>query len=466
MSIGAPTPARAFAETLQPQGVLTAPVEPAAGDAGHIPGLEAADEVPGSPGGLPPVMRDAQGREYRLQQDSATGAPQYRHASTQRDQAGSSLTLEILITLAPDGSFTRRTSQQLQLATGDHQREVVTGSYAADGTQVGELVESASKEGSATTTERTTGTYASGVLVRRETDIEQRDEATDPQTGERTVLGTKIHGTWDEGGKPITARTVPHVRRDETQQVITPKQGLHTDQDRVLTFTRSGQGPVNALDWDDHGTLVVRFNGRKGQYIEREMHVPLDQATGAPKMDEAETVRTDDRQNLLNKSLLQTRIWGGLASNLSWIIGLNFARGSLGKGFLAFSAAAAGAQLVGEGHAVATRRADGDWGRVAVSAYDMLLTGLLAAYVGGRKDARSQLGTSQRIGLTALGAAGLGINGAELLGASNPVGTDALTARLRDVGIGAQLATPGSMSPLDGDWRAEPRFDAARALLG
>lgn len=465
MSIGAAvTPPRVVVETLQPQGILAAPAAPVPDDASPVAGLDAVDGEPAAPG-LPTVLRDAQGREFRLQQDPVSGAPQYRHASAQRDQAGSSLELEILITLAPDGSFTRRSSQHLQMATGDNQREVVTGSFAADGTQLAETVESSSAEGTATTSERTVGTYAGGKLVRRETDVEQRDEATDPKTGERTVIGTKVHGTWDEGGAPITPKTIPHVTRDETQQITSPKQGLHTDHDRVLTFTRSAHGPVDALDWDEHGTLVVRFNGRKGQYVEREMRVPLDQATGAPQMNKAETIRTDDRQDLVNKALMQTRIWGGLASNVSWIIGLNFARGSLGKGFLAFSAASAGAQLVGETHAVATKRADGDWGRVAVSAYDMLLTGLLAAYVTRRTDARSQLGPAQRMGLTALGGAGLAINGAELLGASNPVGTNALTARLRDSGIGAQLAAPAAPTALDGEWRAEPRFDAARALL-
>lgn len=454
-----------MANVARPQGLLAAPAAPATSDAHPVAGLDAtAGAAGGSP--LPATLRDAQGREYRLQQDPATGAPQYRHASSQRDGAGNARALEILITLAPDGSFTRRTSQQLDLASGDHQREVVTVSFDAAGVQVGEVVESASKEGTTTTTERTVGTYSAGQLVRRETDVEQRAESLDPKTGERTVTGARIHGVWDEGGKPVSAETVPYVTRDETQQVTTPKQGLHTDHDRVLTFTRSAKGPVDALDWDDNGTLVVRFNGRKGQYIEREMRVPLDQATGAPRMDQAETVRTDDRQDLLNKTLLQTRIWGGLASNLSWVIGLNFARGSLGKGFLAFSAAAAGAQLAGETHAVATKRADGDWGRVAVSAYDMLLTGLLAAYVGGRTDARSQLGSAQRLGLTALGGAGLAINGAELLGATNPVGTDALTARLRDAGLGAQLAVRPAATASDGEWRLEPRFDAARALVG
>ncbi|EFK95156.1 hypothetical protein LDC_2839, partial [sediment metagenome] len=83
-----------------------------------------------------PVIRDAQGREFHLQQDPVTGNPQYRHAAEQRDQSGGSLNLEILITFTPDGAFTRRTTQQLQLASGDSQREVVTGSFNADGVQV------------------------------------------------------------------------------------------------------------------------------------------------------------------------------------------------------------------------------------------------------------------------------------------------------------------------------------------
>ena len=89
----------------------------------------------------------------------------------------STLELEILLDLAPDGSFTRRTSQHLNLASGDSQREIVLASFGADGVQVGEVVDSFSKEGLATTSEKTVGTYAAGKLVRRETDIEQRDEA-------------------------------------------------------------------------------------------------------------------------------------------------------------------------------------------------------------------------------------------------------------------------------------------------
>ncbi|MCB0878169.1 MAG: hypothetical protein KDC46_04230 [Thermoleophilia bacterium] len=420
-------------------------------------------------GSLPDVIRDAQGREFHLQQDPATGNPQYRHASEQRDDAGNSLTLEILITLAPDGTFARQTTQQLQLVNGDQQREVAVERHGADGTIIGEQVDSFTRQGSKTTTEHTVGTYAAGELVKRETDLLQHDEATDDKTGEQTVVEAKIHGTWENGGEPITDQTIPHVDRTETQKIVSPGQGINKDTPRTITFTSHGAGPLNAIDWDDAGTLVVRFDGRGGQYLEREMRVPLDQTSGAPLMDKAEVTRTDDHQNLVNKGLMQARIWGGLASNVSWILGINFMRGSLGKGFLAFSAAAAGAQLTGEVHAVATRRNDGDWSRVVTSAYDMVLTGLLAAYVSGRPDARIQsLSNPQRLGLSSLGVAGLAINGAEAGGVlGSKVGADALTQRLTDAGIGAQLTRPAaSASPLDGSWRLEPRFDAARALLG
>jgi hypothetical protein len=417
---------------------------------------------------LPPEFRDPQGRVFVLQADPATGAPQYRHASEQRDPAGNSLALEILITLAADGGFSRRTSQHLQLTSGDSQREVVTASFGADGAQVGETVESSTRRGTQTTSERTVGTYAAGTLVQRTTDILQGDEATDPKTGEHVTVGATIRGVWDEGGAPITDATVPHVDRTDTQKIRTPGQGLHKDMPRTITFSAHGAGPLGALSWDDAGTLVVRFEGRKGQYLEREMRVPLDRASGAPRMDRAEVTRTDDGQDFVNKALMQARIWGGLASNLSWIIGLNFARGGLGRGFLGLSAAAAGAQLTGEVHAVATRRNDGDWGRVVTSGYDMLLTGLLAAYMSGRPKALVDSGMGGRMALNAAGATALALNGNDLLGAGGRLGADSLSQRLRDVAIGAQLAAPGSgtTSPLDGDWRAEPRFDAARALFG
>lgn len=431
-----------------------------------IAATETVDGEGGQPQGLPPTITDAQGRVYRLQVDPLTQHPQYRHAAEQRDQAGNSLTLEVLIDLAPDGSFTRRTTQQLSLVNGDNQREVMLASHAADGTQTGEQLESLRREGNATTSERTVGTFANGKLVRRETDIEQADQATDPKTREVTTVSAQIRGTWDEGGAPITDGTVPTVDRRETQKIVSPGQGINKDTDRTITFTRHGAGPLGSLDWDDHGSLVVRFEGRKGQYIERELRVPLDQTSGDPDMAAAEEVRTDDRQNLVNKGLMQARIWGGLASNLSWIVGINFARGNAGKALLAFSAAASGAQLVGETHAVATRRNDGDWGRVALSAYDMLLTGMLAAYMTGRRGAQAQLGVPQRAALTALGGASLAAHGAQLTGAVSPIGADALTKRISDVGIGAALAQPDERSRFDEAWRLEPRFDAGSVLLG
>lgn len=451
------------------QGVKAAPDGEPASVGGLTPAEDAAPvaaadgETP--QGGLPQKLTDAQGRVFNLQVDPTTGHPQYLHAATQRDQAGNSLDLAILIDLAPDGSFTRKTSQNLSLANGDSQREVVLASHDAQGVQVGELTESATKEGAATTSERTVGTYAAGKLVKRETDLDQRDEATDAKTKEKTVVSATIHGTWDNGGQEITATTIPTVDRNETQQILSPGQGINKDTDRTITFTRHGGGPLNALDWDDDGKLIVRFEGHKGQYIEREMRVPLDQATGAPDMDKAETTRTDDKQNLVNKGLMQARVWGGLASNLSWIVGINFARGSLGKGFLAASAVASGAQLLGETHAVATKRNDGDWSRVVVSAYDMLLTGMLSAYMSGRKDVGT-LSSSQKLGLSAAVAPSLAVHGAQLTGAADPIGGNALTKRLRDAGVGAALVAPKVASPLDGQWRLEPRFDAGRALLG
>lgn len=430
--------------------------------------VQATDE-PGGEATLPPVIRDAQGREYRLQVDPVSGMAQYRHASIQRDQAGSSLALEILITLADDGSFTRKTTQDLQLATGDSQREVVDARFAADGVQVGETVDSTTRRGKAVTTEHTVGSFVAGQLVKRESDIVQRDEATDPKTGEHVTVEGTIRGVWDGRGEPITDATVPFVDRTDTQRIDTPGQGLHKDTPRVITFTAHGAGPLGALDWDDAGKLVVRFEGNKNQYIEREMRVPLDQASGAPLMDQAEVTRTEDGQNFLNKSLMQARIWGGFASNLSWVIGLNFARGSLGKGFLGLSAAAAAAQLTGEVHAVATKRNDGDVTRVVTSAYDMLLTGMLAAYMSGRKDAAVQLPGAIRTGATAAGATGIAINAAEL-GASGLAGTQSLMDRLGDSRTGAALAGPDAKASsgrliADAGWRSEPRFDAARALL-
>lgn len=448
MSVGATaSPSRAFA-TQVTGGVRAAP---------ELDGETTAGQA------LPRTLTDARGRVFDLQQDPISEHSQYRHVAEQRD-GGSLLELEILIDLSPDGSFTRRTAQSLMLANGDGQRETVFASYDARGIQVGETTDSARREGETSLTEKTTGIYVAGVLVKRETDLVRVEAQTDPITAERTTSEAKVHGTWDEGGLPISDATVPIVDRAEKQVIHSPGQGINKDTDRSLTFTRHGAGPLDAIDWDETGNVLVRFEGRNGQYMERELSVPLSAADGAPDMANATELRSEDRQNAVNKGLTQARVWGGLVSNLTLVAGANFLRGGLGKGVLGVSAAAAGAQLIGEGHAIATKRNDGSWSRLATSAYDMVLTGMVVALRGGRGNL-TQPSASSRLGLSALGGAGIANNGSELLGNANPIGSDALTSRLGDVSIGRDLL-PRSTSRLDSPWRLEPRFDAGAALAG
>lgn len=424
----------------------------------------AANQDDTTTGTLPPTITDAQGRVFRLQQDPVTGAPQYRHASQQRDQAGNTLDLEIVITLAADGSYSRRTAQNLQLTSGEAQRAITLQSFDPQGLQVGQVDDTETRKGTSLTTEHVVGTFTAGALVHRAADVVQQDAQTDAKTKESVHVESRIHADWDNGGTPITSATVPVLDRQDTQRYGTPGGGINKDTDRILTFTRHAAGPVNALDWDDAGKLVVRFEGHKGQYLERELRVPLAQDTGAPDMTHAEEVRTDDHQNLVNRGLMKARIWGGLASNLSWIIGLNFTTGRARAGLLAVSAAASGAELVGEVHAVATKRNDGDWGRVAMSAYDALLTGALAAFISHRKPFTGQQITPGITSVgTALAATGLAVNGAELAG-SNPIGIDALDTGIDQVRVGA-LGAAGAGTLRTG-LDTEPRFDAAAALLG
>ncbi|MCZ4496707.1 MAG: hypothetical protein JWM25_1290 [Thermoleophilia bacterium] len=430
------------------------------------PAVATAEDPPSvAADALPEQIQDAQGRVFKLQTDPTTGHPQYRHAATQRDQAGSTLDLEIVIDLAPDGSFERTTTQHLRLAGGDSQREQVVAAYDAAGQQLWETVDSNNVEGTATTREHTVGTFAAGQLVHRETDIVQSQEQTDPETKEHTRVEARIHGTWHNDGKPITAETVPHVDRTEQQVYTTPGGGLNKDTDRVLTFTRHGAGPVGALDWDDAGSVVVRFQGRGEQYLERELRVPLS-ADGEPDMGAATTVRTDDHQSPLTKGLTQARVWGGLTSNLAWIAGVNFGKGKLLTAALGVSAAASAASLTGEAHALATQRNDGDWGRLAMGVYDTMLTTAAALLIasrrsGGAAAGRQALSGGQKLALTGLGATGVAIHANDLRANGATVGgASRANAALADVELGSELVVPASSR----DGRLEPRFDAVAAL--
>lgn len=398
---------------------------------------------------LPPVIQDAQGRSYSLQTDPVTGHPQYHHAGQQRDAGGNTLSTDILIDLQPDGGYSRRVAQQLSLVNGDLQSIESRARYDAAGRQLGEESSTTTRQGDVATSEQVRGTYAGGVLVRREADVLQEQSATSAD-GEQTGSKTAVHATWFADGAPITDATVPTLDRRDTQTARTPGAGINVDTDRLLTFTRHATGPSDALRWDANGSLVVRFNGRGAQYLERELQVPLG-AGGEPDMASAVVVRDEDHQNLVAKGLMQARIWGGLASNITWITGILFARGGTSAALLGASAAASGAQFVGEAHAVATRRNDGDWGRVAMSAYDLLLTGMLAAYRSG-----SRRSSAPGAGLLAAGTASVGMNVLRLGGVS----------RHGDAPVGFGLLSRQGSRPLLSTLELDSRFDAARAVLG
>src|SRR5690606_16767728 len=122
---------------------------------------------------------------------------------------GNRLDLSIVIDLDPSGTYTRTTTQHLQLVSGDSKLERVDAAYDASGKQTSELLEATTKQGALTQTERTETAFAAGVAVRRETDITQSQSQTDPETKEQSSIEVRVNGIWEEGGAPLKDTTIP-----------------------------------------------------------------------------------------------------------------------------------------------------------------------------------------------------------------------------------------------------------------
>jgi hypothetical protein len=398
---------------------------------------------------------DPQGRTFHRRGDPATGHVYWEHAREQSDQAGNRLRTEAVLDVAPEGSIVRTELQRLERAGGDVEQVRRQTSFSPQGERTSEVTDSLERTrgaGGVAREERSTvtGTFREDKLVAQHMDMDVEERLGDPGdiAAQSTEARTKLTADWDNGGAPITQETVPRLRREQTVRYSLPNEGLHKGQPRVITTTQVASGTPTALVHEPMA-LVVRFQGRGGQFMERHLQVPVD-ANGEPDMARAKTVKDIDGQHLLDKGLLQARIWGGFASSLAVIVGANLIRtpmGGLGKGLVGAGLLASTAALGGEVHAQATGRTDASWPRLAMSVYDTTWNGLFAALLfgrgGGGRHAQPSAGRDP-LAMLAMGGAG-----------SAAVGRLALDASAQGAGAGT------------GDWknvRSGPTFDAARDM--
>lgn len=422
---------------------------------------------------LQPIT-DAQGRVFYPRVDPSTGHTLYEHQSQQTAANGNRVQLAITIDLSQDGSYARTVDQRLDTTTGDFQQEREISRYSNAGIQVGDEVTGHSKVAGRETFEQTASEFTQGAEVRRNTDLRVLEESHDA-TGAAANGETTIHASWDNGGQPLTAETIPVLDRHELVRYSAPGLGINKDTDRVITTRRHAVGPMNALTYPEPMSLVVRFNGHDGQYIEREMSVPLD-AAGAADFAHATTTRTDDHQSGLVKGLMQARIWGGFASSWLGVLGVRLlgTNHGLARGMMYAGLAAGAAEGVGEVHALATKRNDGSTGRLFMSLYDSAWLGLVTYYTrggGGGSAVSSRMASMSGItgAGTMLGLGGIGVHGMQVANdvrnGSSLIGGPG--SNRGDVNLADQVMPRDRARALAASaWRPEPRFDVQRQLIG
>jgi hypothetical protein len=359
-------------------------------------------------------ITDAQGRVYYPSIDPTTGHLLYTHTSTGTNSAGVRQQLVIIIDIAADGSFTRTVRQDLAATNGSRSTQQTRSQFSQEGLQLAEQTTTYVVESGRSTTEDTRSEFARGKLVGRVTDLVVTEQATDP-AGTSVDARTVVRATWSAGGEPITGDTVPMIDRRELATVTAPDAGINKGTTRQISTERRVSGPLNQLVWDSSMRMVVRFNGRGSQYIERELRVPLD-AAGTPDYDRAEVIRTDDRQSGFVKAATQARIWGGFAGSWMGIIGSRIAPVSrpVGHALMYAGVGASLAAVGGEGHAIATRRNDASYGRLFMELYDTTWLGLLVA--SRRRSVGAEVSALATTALTISSIAGSARFAGELLG--------------------------------------------------
>jgi len=313
------------------------------------------------------------------------------HQNQVGDAAGNRLRTAIVIDIAPDNTTTRTDFQRLDRVNGDFQEATVRTGYDAQDTRLGEqtlIREKTTENGTVNeTTQRITGQFSNEVLVRQHMDMDVK-ESSGAKPGETATATTKITADWFEQGRPITNASIPVITRETDVRYFDPSGGLHKGFPRVVTTQQVARGPVNALKHEDMD-LTVRFEGKKGMYVERKLQVPVD-AQGQPDMSKAKEISNVDKQASVDKALMKARIYGGFGSNIAIIIGSRLLGASpgLGKGLVVAGLASGSAELAGESHALATGRNDASVGRLGMSVYDTTWNALYGMLILGRGNGR------------------------------------------------------------------------------
>lgn len=450
---------------------LWPPVETEPGTPAGTPVTGPRETGPVDPAAAPDpnTFTDGQGRVFHRRIDPATGHTLLEHTSTQSDTAGNRLELAITLDIAPVGGIQKTVHQHLALATGAVQDDVAVTTFDPQGQTTGEVSDFHSQEAAKETFEHTVGTYSAGQVVRRVTDLRQLETAAEAN-GERVDGEVKVTGVWENGGLPLTDAIVPTIDRHEKITYTSPGQGINKDTARTISTAKHATGTLTQLTYPKPMQLKVRFEGHGGQYIERELSVPLD-AQGTPNMAAATTVGTDDHQSTPVKVLTNFRIFGGLASNLLGFAGIRLlaSSGSIGRGLLFAGIGAGAAELVGEGHALLDKRNDGDPGRLFMAAYDTVWLGLVAAYTKGKPPTLDHklfnTPVTKGAAMASLAAPGLAGAGLGLLGRQGNID-------FRNPALGFETTAAGSrllsrqLAPVAGvdNWREVNRFDGVARL--
>ncbi len=424
-------------------------------------------DAPADAGAVEPAAdtyTDPQGRIWRRSVDPSTGHLQWTHENSTRAADGTMATVKVVIDVAADGSSSRNTTQTVRAANGDRRDVVSTLALNAAGMPLTQDTHTLVVIGSRTQDETTHEDFTAGSVTRRATQLVDRNEQVDPATNTTITSSQTIGAVWDEGGRPITETSIPTLTVDEKVQYTAPGMGINKDTDRIITTERSGAGTSRAISWSSPMKLTVRWNGHGNEYVERELSVPLD-AAGQADMNRATTVREDNKESTFNKGVMQTRIWGGFASQLVGYAGIRMlgtAAHKLGRGLVWGGVGLGAATIAAEGQALLSKRNDASGWRLPMLAFDtgwLALVGIVTRGWGGMTAARQgQIATGSKVA----GTVGLGAEGAVLAqrlmsGTRQP--TEVENGDLIPTGIDAPSALEFAQSRFDDPALTLPELD-------
>lgn len=365
---------------------------------------QAATPSPAEPQAPQPI-KDGQGRVYYPATD-ANGNFVYTHHSSQPLPDGKgTFTLDIVLRPQENGALVRIVRQEVDRGSGTNQVSLTQTAFDTQGKVVAEQNRIHDVRPGLTQDETTNSMYTAGSETHRDTVLDkvQTQGALPADTVEAVQ---KIHAVWDANGKPIDESVIPTLELDETVKYINPGEGIYQDTPRILTTHRAAEGTTQKLTWKNPMEVSVKFMGRGDHYIQRDMEYQMD-AAGEPVISSLKSVRTVDKQAPLDKAFYKTRVWGGLAAWGLGIVGLNL-MGSrfhgVGKAMMVGAVGAGVANVVAGGHALATKRNDGDMPSFVMSIWD---TSTMAALMvlRSRPGLSGAAINAMRVGSVAAGAA-------------------------------------------------------------